>query len=264
MNTSIMPVVFVSHGAPDALLNAPDALEDWRTISQRCPKPSAILVISAHWEAQLPVASLAESPETIHDFGGFSPELYRMTYPAPGAPELARRAVELLSARQIDAGLSQSRGLDHGAWIPLKVMYPDADIPVTQLSLIHNGSPMAHFKLGEALAPLRQEGVLILATGSITHNFNWLSWRQSGGGKPELENKARQFNNWVAEHVAKNDVQSLLDYRSAPYGAEAHPTPEHFLPLYVALGADGGRATPIRYQPQFAYGGLSMDAYLWE
>ena len=263
MNTAIMPVVFVSHGAPDALLNAPDALEDWRKISQRCPRPSAILVISAHWEAQLPVASLAESPETIHDFGGFAPELYRMTYPAPGAPELARRAVELLSERQIDAGLSQNRGLDHGAWIALTVMYPDADIPVTQLSLIHNGSPMAHLKLGEALVPLRQEGVLIVATGSITHNFSWLSWPQKKEVAPALEAKALRFNDWVAEQVAKHDIQSLLDYRSAPNGADAHPTAEHFLPLFVALGA-AGDSTPIHYHPPFSYGGLSMDAYLWE
>ena len=262
MNTPTMPVVFVSHGAPDVLLNAPDALKDWRAISQRCPRPSAILVISAHWEAQQPVASLAESPETIHDFGGFSPELYQMTYPVPGAPELARRVVELLSERQIDAGLSQNRGLDHGAWIPLKVMYPDADIPVTQLSLIHNGSPMAHLKLGEALAPLRQEGGLIIATGSITHNFSWLSWPQKKQVAPELEAKAQQFNDWVAAQVAKDDIHALLDYRSAPYGAEAHPTPEHFLPLFVALGAVGD-STSTHYHPPFSYGGLSMDAYLW-
>ncbi len=263
MNTPTMPVVFVSHGAPDVLFNAPDVLAVWKKISQRCPEPVAILVISAHWEESHPTASLAESPVTIHDFGGFSPELHRMTYPAPGAPALARRAIELLVEGVVDAKLSQNRGLDHGAWIPLSVMYPHADIPVTQLSLIHQGSPMSHLKLGEVLAPLREEGVLIIATGSITHNFGWLSWPQNKDIEPALEAKARLFNDWVAAHILQNDIQALLNYRSAPYGAQAHPTDEHFLPLFVAQGASQG-STPVHFQPNFAYGGLSMDAYLWE
>ncbi len=259
MTTSNMPVVFISHGAPDALLHAPDALADWREISQRCPKPAAILMISAHWEEQYPSASLAESPATIHDFSGFSPELHRMTYPAPGAPALARRAVGLLSETGVITELNPNRGLDHGAWIPLSVIYPQADIPVTQLSLIHNGSPITHFELGRALAPLRQEGVLIIATGSITHNFGWLDWSKAA---PAPMLKAQKFSDWVAEQLSKRNIPALLAYRSAPYGAEAHPTEEHFLPLFVALGAAGG-ATPAHYHPNFAYGGLAMDAYLW-
>lgn len=255
-----MPVVFVSHGAPDALLKAPGAVAAWRGIGRALPPPTAILVVSAHWEARQPTASLAGAPETVHDFGGFAPELYRLQYPAPGAPALAERAVALLAAAGIDAELHPSRGLDHGAWVPLLALYPEARIPVTQLSLIRRGSPAQHLALGRALAPLRDEGVLILATGAITHNFDWLAWN-AAGDVPPLP-KAQAFADWVGARVAARDVAGLLDYRAAPYGAEAHPSEDHFLPLFVALGA-AGADVPERHQPPFAYGGLAMDAYVW-
>lgn len=169
-----MPVVFVSHGAPDALLKAPDAVNCWREIGQQLSLPSGILVVSAHWESGLPTASLSGAPETIHDFGGFPVALYRIQYPAPGAPALAERAVSLLADAGVAADLHPDRGLDHGAWVPLSAMFPQANVPVTQLALARKGGPAAHFALGHALAPLRDEGVLILASGSITHNFGWL------------------------------------------------------------------------------------------
>src|SRR5512139_3339215 len=160
-----MPVVFVSHGAPDALLKAPDTVSCWREIGQQLPEPAAILVVSAHWEARQPTASLSGAPEALHDFSGFSPALYRMQYRAAGAPALAERAVSLLSAAGLAADLHPGRGLDHGAWVPLSAMYPQAQVPVTQLSLARNASTAAHYALGQALAPLRDEGVLILASG---------------------------------------------------------------------------------------------------
>lgn len=255
-----MPVVFVSHGAPDALLKEPDTVACWREIGQVVPEPAAILVVSAHWESRQPTASLSGAPETIHDFTGFSPELYRMQYRAPGAPALAERVVSLLSTAGLAADLHPSRGLDHGAWVPLSAMYPDANVPVTQLSLARNRGPASHFELGKLLAPLRDEGVLIVASGAITHNFGWLDWQAEGDQAP-LQ-KAQAFTEWVAERLAAQDVSALLEYRFAPYGSEAHPTEEHFLPLLVALGAASGDA-PQRYRPRFAYGGLSMDAYLW-
>ena len=181
---SRLPVVFVSHGAPDALLKAPEAVACWRGIGRDIPLPAAILAISAHWEARQPTASLSGAPETLHDFSGFSPVLHAMQYPAPGAPALAERAVALLFAAGTAAELHPSRGLDHGAWVPLSAMFPQADVPVTQLSLMRNASPAAHFALGQALAPLRDEGVLILATGSITHNFGWLDWHATGDQAP--------------------------------------------------------------------------------
>jgi 4,5-DOPA dioxygenase extradiol len=255
-----MPVVFVSHGAPDALLKAPAAVAAWKAIGQALPEPKAILAVSAHWEARQPTASLAGAPETVHDFGGFAPELYRLQYPAPGAPALAERAVSLLAAAGIGGELHPSRGLDHGAWVPLLAMYPQAEIPVTQLSLIRHGSPVQHLALGRALAPLRAEGVLVVATGAITHNFDWLLW-QSGGDAPPLP-KAKAFADWVAARIAARDVAALLEYRGTPLGAEAHPSADHFLPLFVALGAAGEDA-PERHQPPFAHGGLAMDAYVW-
>jgi 4,5-DOPA dioxygenase extradiol len=255
-----MPVVFVSHGAPDALLKAPDAVACWGEIGQLVPQPAAILVVSAHWEARQPTASLSGSPETIHDFSGFSPELYRMQYRAPGAPAMAERAASLLSAAGLAADLSQSRGLDHGAWVPLSAMYPLANVPVTQLSLLQNADAATHFELGRALAPLREEGVLIVGSGAITHNFAWLDWRAETDKAPLPQ--AEVFTDWVAERLAAQDISALFTYRSAPYGAESHPTEEHFMPLFVALGAAKSNI-PQRYRPHFSYGALSMDAYVW-
>lgn len=255
-----LPVVFVSHGAPDALLRAPDAVACWREIGQRVHEPAAILAVSAHWQERKPTASLSGAPDTLHDFSGFPPALYRLQYRAPGAPALAERAAALLSAAGFAANLHPSRGLDHGAWIPLLAMYPQANVPVAQLSLSRNGGPAAHFELGRALAPLREEGVLILASGAITHNFAWLDWQTSSDQAPWPQ--ARLFADWAAERLAARDIPALLAYRSASYGADSHPTEEHFLPLFLALGAADGD-TPLRYQPRFAYGGLAMDAYLW-
>lgn len=253
-----MPVVFVSHGAPDALLRSPDTVACWRELGRRIPQPSAILVVSAHWEAVRATASQAVAPETIHDFSGFSPSLYRILYPAPGAPELAERVVALLSEAGVNAGLDAGRGLDHGAWVPLSVMYPDAAVPVMQLSLVAGVDAATHFAMGRILAPLREQGVLILTSGAITHNFSWLD---DTPDKAPLA-QAVQFAEWVAEKLAAGEESALLDYRAAPQGVESHPSEEHFMPLLVALGAAAGDR-PVRYQPKFTYGALAMDAYLW-
>ena len=254
------PVIFVSHGAPDALLKAPDAVACWSEIGRAVPQPSAILVVSAHWEDRVPTVSLSAAPETLYDFSGFSPELYRMQYRASGAPKLAERVLSLLLAAGLPADSNASRGLDHGAWVPLYAMYPQAGIPVTQLSLVRNAGPATHFELGRMLAPLRDEGVLILCSGAITHNFSWLDWRAAPGQSPFP--KAEAFSQWIADRLAVQDVSALLNYRSAPYGAESHPSEEHFMPFFVALGAAKNNP-PQRYRPSFSYGALSMDAYVW-
>lgn len=257
--TARMPVVFISHGAPDALLNAPDAVACWREIGQTLPQPRAILVISAHWEARQPTASLSGAPETIHDFAGFAPQLHRMQYRAPGAPALAERVVGLLNSAGITAELHLTRGLDHGSWVPLSVLYPDANVPVTQLSLILKGSAEQHLALGKTLAPLRDEGVLILTTGAITHNFAWLDWNAHAAAEvPE----ARAFADWVGEQIHAGKVAALTRYRDTALGAAAHPSEEHFSPLFVGLGAAGEDAGQ-RYQPAYTYGALAMDAYVW-
>ncbi|MGC2166822.1 MAG: class III extradiol ring-cleavage dioxygenase [Gallionella sp.] len=255
-----MPVVFVSHGAPDALLKAPDAVAMWSEIGRSVPKPVAILAVSAHWESFRPTVSAAESPETIHDFSGFQQELYRIKYRAPGAPALAARARVLLAAAGLPVDSDSGRGLDHGAWVPLSVMYPEADVPVTQLALLRSADAASHYELGRALTVLRDEGVLIVASGAVTHNFSWLN-RHAKSDTPPLP-QAEAFTDWVAERLAAQDISGLLNYRSAPYGADAHPSEEHFLPLFVALGAVR-EDRPRRFRPRFTYGGLAMDAYVW-
>jgi 4,5-DOPA dioxygenase extradiol len=202
---------------------------------------------------------MAARPETIHDFHGFPDELYRIRYPATGCPEVAREVGAALEAAGLEVQYDTGRGLDHGAWVPLSAMYPDAEVPVVQFSLMRGGGPAAHLALGRALAPLREEGVLILASGAITHNFGWLDWQGESVPQPP----ACAFADWVGGRLAENDEAALLDYRSSRYGAEAHPTDEHFLPLFVALGAAAG-GSPARHQPRYAYGSLSMDAYVWQ
>lgn len=258
--TTRMPVVFVSHGAPDALLKAPSTVACWREIGASMPRPKAILALSSHWETPLPTVSFSERPETIHDFGGFSPELYRLQYPAPGAPTLAQRVVRRFTETGLAIHTDANRGLDHGAWVPLLAMFPAADVPVTQLALPLQGDPSDLLTLGTVLRPLRDEGVLILASGAITHNFGWLRWQEDESPAPLP--RAQVFADWVGEQVGGNRLQALADYRTAPSGAEAHPSAEHLMPLFAALGAADGDPV-VRHQPAFTYGGLAMDSYVW-
>jgi 4,5-DOPA dioxygenase extradiol len=218
-------------------------------------------MVSAHWETSRPAASTAPHPETIHDFGGFPDALYRMTYPAPGAPDVARRAKDLLDAAGIGADLDPKRGLDHGAWVPLRYLYPSADIPVTQLSIQPRLEPRHHYRVGQALRSLAQAGVLIIGSGSLTHNLHELRMTAS---KPAAEPYALAFQQWVYQAVNANDIAALLDYRRlAPEAARAHPTDEHFLPFFVALGAAGSSVSARRVNDEITYGALAMDAYLF-
>lgn len=255
------PVLFVSHGAPDVLLKPGATVALWKRLGADLPRPRAILVISAHWASREPTVSTVTRPETIHDFGGFPPALYAMQYPAPGAPELATRVRNLLREAGLPCAETPERGLDHGAWIPLTAMYPEADIPVVQLALQPNAGTDWHRRLGAALRPLRDEGVLILASGAVTHNFGWLTWGENS--KPY--EAARSFANWLAEALSRDDRPTLLNYRQASaHGAAAHPSEEHLLPLFAALGAANPGEIPVRLEPEYTYGGLAMDAYLWQ
>ncbi|WP_079432797.1 class III extradiol ring-cleavage dioxygenase [Zoogloea sp. LCSB751] len=259
--TARQPVLFVSHGAPDVLLNPGATVHLWERLGADLPHPRAVLVISAHWAARQPTVSTAATPETIHDFGGFPPALYAMEYPAPGAPDVAARVRELLAGAGLPIEEVPDRGLDHGAWIPLKAMYPQADIPVVQLALQPYAGTDWHRRLGVALRPLRDEGVLILASGAVTHNFGWLTWGTNSAVVPQ----AQAFADWLGEALSRDDRPALLDYRRvAPHGADAHPSEEHLLPLFVALGAADKDEIPLRMEPEYTYGGLAMDAYLWQ
>lgn len=253
------PVLFVSHGAPSLILDNTPARDFLRAYGASLGKPRAILVVSAHWETTIPTVSTDRHPETIYDFGGFAPELYTLRHPAPGAPEVAREVAEALAAAKIPCAAVE-RGLDHGAWIPLKLMNPEADIPVLQLSILRGGSPEQHFAIGAALAPLRDKGVLILASGSMTHDL-----KSFFTGRPGLDDPAPDwvtaFGDWAAEKVEAGDAAALLDYRAkGPYAVRNHPTEDHILPLHVALGAaagDRGR----RIHRSHAYAFIQMDAY---
>jgi 4,5-DOPA dioxygenase extradiol len=257
----LQPTLFISHGAPTFVIDPElpgDRLAEW---ARTLPRPKAILVVSAHWGTEAPAVSIAAQPETIHDFHGFPPELYEMTYPAPGAPALAARVAELLEG----AGIPTARttyGLDHGAWVPLKLMFPEAKIPVTQLALQPRKDPAHHFRLGEALLPLREEGVLIIGSGQVTHNLRELSW---GAPKGEAMPWAAAFAEWVHLRLMARDWPTLLAYRrQAPYAERAHPTDEHFLPLFVALGALGEMPNVQRWPLGMVFGTLLMDSYRFD
>jgi 4,5-DOPA dioxygenase extradiol len=226
-------------------------------------RPEAIVVVSAHWEtAGGPAVSLADRPETIHDFGGFPRALFEIQYPAPGAPEAARRTAALLEAGGIAVGSSRERGLDHGAWVPLTLMYPDADIPVTQLSVVRGASPADHERLGLALAELRKEGVLVVGSGSLTHNL--VEFRGQGIDAP-VPHWVSEFEAWMKARLENSERAALLDYRrAAPFAARNHPTEEHLLPLFVAMGAAGPEARATQLHASVEHGVLAMDAYAFQ
>ncbi|HET7634130.1 MAG TPA: class III extradiol ring-cleavage dioxygenase [Burkholderiales bacterium] len=257
----ILPSLFVSHGAPTLALDPGKTGAALARLAAGIARPTAILVASAHWSGSALALGASERPETIHDFGGFPEALYRIGYPAPGAPDLALRAQQLLAAHGFEAALDAGRGLDHGAWVPLRLMYPDADIPVMQISLQPRLGPEHHYRIGKALAPLRNEGVLILASGSLTHNLSELGAYDSDSPAPEWVDL---FQQWVAQRVEANDIDALLRYRElAPAAIRNHPTEEHFMPLFVALGAAGGEYYAQRIDSGTTYGILAMDAYVF-
>ena len=263
-STPEMPVVFVSHGSPMLPFEDIPARKFMLGLGAKLPRPMAILCISAHWESPVARATGAEMPKTIHDFAGFPKALYELEFDAPGSPELAKRAVALLQDAGIAAEVDQARGRDHGCWNPLMLAFPQSGIPVVQLSLIDGGDAAAHLKLGQALAPLRQEGVLIFCSGGAVHNLRWLD-RENRGDTIEW---AEAFDRWVDAKIAAGDTAALARYRDeAPNAALAHPSEEHFLPLLVALGAasnGSGGAKGKRLHDSFNLGSLSMAAYEWK
>ena len=257
--SAMLPSVFVSHGSPMHALQAGPAGEAWKALAQRLPRPRAILISSAHWETNLPMLTGGEKPETIHDFYNFPEPLYRLRYPAPGAPELAQRAQALLKDAGFTAGIDGCRGLDHGAWSPLLYMYPKHEVPVVQISVQPGLGPRHHVELGKAVRKLSDEGVLIIGSGHMTHNLrDWVR------GTKEPQPYAREFQEWVKQKLEQKDIDSLVDYRSrSPHGVRAHPTDEHFLPLFFALGAASGKSKPERVYDAIDSGVLAMDAYVF-
>ena len=257
-----MPVLFVSHGAPTVPLEPGDTGAAWRKLGEQLPSPAAILMISAHWDTRVPAVSRALHPETIHDFSGFPEALYKLQYRAPGAPVLAQSVMHALQQAGIPAQLDDTRGLDHGAWVPLSLMYPAADIPVTQLSLQSEKDPAWHIALGRALRPLREQGVLIVGSGSITHNLRAVHKHPPGAATPEW---LTEFCDWMTDKIEAGDMDALSSYRSlAPHAVQNHPTDEHLLPLFVAFGAADQISGAQHLNRVMTYGLLAMDVWLFD
>lgn len=255
-----MPVVFFGHGSPTIIRENNEVTRTWRRIAQNMPRPKAILVISAHWMTRGTAVTAMERPQTIHDFGrSLGADLFDYQYPAPGSPELAERVAALLEPIT-RVTLDHSWGLDHGTWSVLLKAFPDADIPVVQLSMDGRREPEWHVAVGRQLRPLRDEGILIAATGNVVHNLGVLQWNDSA--KPY--DWATQFNEYVKDSVRRGDVEALAD--PSPQGQAAAmsiPTPDHYLPLLYALGARDEADEP-RFDPDFVqYKSLSMTSITW-
>ncbi|MBS1189367.1 MAG: dioxygenase [Rhodocyclaceae bacterium] len=258
-----LPVLFVPHGAPTFALRPGEAGAALVRAAAGLPRPRAIVVVSPHWDTGSPTVGSAREPETIHDYWGFPAPLYDIRYPAPGDPALAGAVGGLLSRAGFEPRLDPVRGLDHGAWIPLRLMFPAADIPVVPVSIQGSLGPRHHFRLGEALAPLAEEGVLLVASGNLTHNLRDFQVASgNGSGTPDY---VPRFADWIWDHIAAGDTDALLDYRQrAPDAVRAHPSEDHLLPLHVALGAAGRGCRAERLHQGVDSLVLAMDGYaLW-
>ena len=254
-----LPTLFLSHGSPMHAIEPGAAGKAWEALGRTLPRPRAVLMVSAHWETSVPMLTGNPQPQTIHDFGGFPAELFALRYPAPGAPALATQTVALLKDAGITAGVDGCRGFDHGAWVPLRWMYPAHDVPVVQLSVQPALGTAHHVAMGRALASLADDGVLIVGSGHTTHNLrDWMS----NPRRNEPMRYAQHFSDWLQARLAAHDTAALVAYREqAPEAARAHPTEEHFLPLHVAWGAAGDSPRVERIVDGFEAGALSLDSY---
>ncbi len=255
----MIPSVFVGHGSPMNTLEQNIFTEAWQSLAARLPRPKAILCISAHWYVNATAVTAMTHPRTIHDFSGFPDELFRVQYPAPGSPELARRIADLL--HPIDVILDADRwGLDHGTWSVLAHMYPDADIPVIQLSIDARLPVAEHIRLGAMLAPLTAEGVLVLGSGNVVHNLSRMDWSAGNTGF----DWADRFDRTVAAAMESHPT-SIADLDSDPDWRASVPTPEHFLPLAYVAGIAAELGTGVtRFNDSRTLGSLSMTSYVTE
>lgn len=254
------PLLFVSHGAPMFAIEPGLAGKHLAELGRELSRPDAIVVLSPHWTTRGQVSVTASTaPSTIHDFGGFPDALYQIQYPAPGAPALAAQIVDMLKASGWQSSLDATRGLDHGAWVPLLYLAPEADIPIVQVSMPTSLDTRQAWQLGQALRPLRDINVLIVASGSLTHNLYEFRGATTHGAQ-----YVEDFAAWTAKTLASGNVDQLLDYKQyAPWAERAHPTDEHYLPLFIALGAAGEHYETRVIEGGITYGILAMDSYLF-
>ena len=256
-----VPALFVSHGAPLFAMEAGStgpALARWgQTLRKNFASLRGVVVMSPHWMAPTPRVMTSAQPATWHDFGGFPPALYALQYPAPGSPALAHEVIALLQSAGMAAQGDAERPFDHGAWVPLMHLFAQADLPVVQVALPSQAGPAEVYAMGVALRSLRQSGVLVMGSGSMTHNL-----REFFGGEREPAPYVLEFSRWIEEALLRGDLAALQDYRRrAPHAARAHPTDDHFLPLFFALGAAGDDLRPDYLSREVMYGVLAMDAF---
>jgi 4,5-DOPA dioxygenase extradiol len=259
-----IPSIFVGHGAPTVVNDSSAAHSFLAELGKKIPVPKAVLCVSAHWGTEKPTVGMTKTPQTIYDFYGFPEELYEIRYHAPGSPDLGSRVRDLLNEAGTPCEENPHRGLDHGAWVPLRLMYPEAKIPVVQLSVAYGYTPEEQFRVGRSLAPLRDEGVLILGSGNATHNLEEL-----GEYAHDIDSASpawvTEFDEWLETKVLSSEVEELFDYRTlSPHGERNHPTEEHLMPLFVAFGAGGEGCTPRKLHHSFTYGILSMASYSFD
>ncbi len=256
-NGQRMPVLFVGHGNPMNAILKNDFSERWRKLAQELPKPKAILCISAHWQSQGSKVTAMEQPRTIHDFGGFPQKLFDQQYPAPGSPFWAKETQNLVSSQSIS--LDHQWGLDHGTWSVLKPMYPEADIPVYQLSLDYRLNPQEHFKLATELQSLREKGILIVGSGNIVHNLGMIKW-----GASEAYDWAQEFDQKVYQLITSDQSQDLVNYQNLGKAAQlAVPSDEHYLPLLYSLGLKHPKDEVKVFNKAFDLASVSMTSYLF-
>jgi 4,5-DOPA dioxygenase extradiol len=253
------PVLFVSHGAPTFALDAGVAGPRLAALGRALRRPAAVLVVSPHWMTATPRVGTVARPDTIHDFGGFDPALYEIAYPAPGHPALAQSAIDALREAGWPAEADERRGLDHGAWVPLLHLFPRADVPVFQVSLPHRLDGESAWSLGQALRPLSDEGVLVVGSGSITHNLYEFRMGHADG-----EAYAAEFAAWIRDAITSGDSRRLRHaLELAPHAQRAHPSSEHFWPLVVAAGAAAGPLPATAIEGGIMHGMLAMDSFVF-
>ncbi|HRP34808.1 MAG TPA: class III extradiol ring-cleavage dioxygenase [Gammaproteobacteria bacterium] len=259
INTTL-PSLFVPHGAPTFALRPGAAGAALARQAAALPRPRAVVAVSAHWETARPTVGTAPRLDTVHDFRGFPEALYRIRYPATGCPEAARAVGRAIEAAGLPVDFDAERGLDHGAWVPLRMMFPAADVPIVPLSLQPDAGPAHALRVGRALAPLRREGLMVIASGNLTHNLR--DYFEAGPDRAEPPAYVRLFADWMHQRLVAGDTAALLDYRrQAPDARRAHPSEEHLLPLFVALGAAGEPFETLRFHAGIDDAVLAMDAF---
>jgi 4,5-DOPA dioxygenase extradiol len=258
MKDNILPPIFISHGAPTLPLENIPAREFLKELGSHYQNIKAILCISAHWQTVTPTVNSLEEPDTIHDFYGFPEELYKIKYPARGDPELAEQVAGLIKDKGLSCDINHERGLDHGTWVPMMLMFPHANIPVVQLSIQNNLNPTQHLKIGRAIEELRKDEVLIMGSGGAVHPLGFAGFRFGG----ETDQWATDFDDWLTDAVTRGDERLLTNYRQlAPYPERAHPYPDHYMPLLTAFGAAGVGAKGHLIHHSWYAGDLGMAAY---